>query len=135
RASRRFAPGWSFGLADGPFGAGRVALTQGKGRHSERLLGGVTPGPYVSSVAGPAAGGAIGGGALAAYPAIDAGLSFLIPALFLAMLLPLISKPQVPVILTSIVVAVLLCVFVSDTVGIIGGMIAGCLVSLLRLEE
>lgn len=135
RASRRFAPFWSFGLADGSFGAALVALTQGKASFSERFMGGVTLGPYVSWVAGTAAGGAIGGGALAAYPAIDAGLSFLIPALFLAMLLPLISKPQVPVILTSIVVAVLLCVFVSDTVGIIGGMIAGCLVSLLRLEE
>jgi len=135
RGSKRYAPFWAFGLADGSFGAALVALAQGKASFSERFMGGVTVGPYVSWVAGTAVGAAIGGGALAAYPAIDAGLGFLIPALFLAMLLPLISRAQIPVIVTAFLVAAPLCIFVSSTVGIIVGMVAGCLVSLLRLEE
>jgi predicted branched-subunit amino acid permease len=87
---------------------------------------------YAAWVSGTAAGALAGGGALAAYPAIEAGLSFMLPALFLALLLSILSRPQLPVIAVAGLVTVAGTLALSPTSGILLGMLAGALTGLVR---
>lgn len=127
--SRRRAWAWAFGLTDEVFGAALGALARGK-RFSEAFMFGLGLVAYAAWVSGTAAGALAGGGALAAYPAIEAGLSFMLPALFLALLLSILSRAQLPVIAVAGAVTVVLTLAVSATTGILGGMLAGALAGL-----
>ncbi len=124
-AGRRLAWAWAFGLTDEVFGAALGALARGKARFSEAFMFGLGGGAYASWLAGTALGAFAGGGALAGWPAVEAGLGFMLPALFLALLLSILSRAQVPVIAVAAVVTVALTLAVSSTTGILGGMIAG----------
>jgi len=70
-------------------------------RFSERYMFGLGIGAYVAWVSGTAAGAFAGGGALEGMPAVSAGLGFMLPALFLALLLSILSRRQLPVILVA----------------------------------
>lgn len=54
------------------------------------------------------------------------------PALFLAMLLVLLSRRTLGVVIVTALVTAPLIVLVSPTVGIVGGMVAGALSGLIR---
>lgn len=129
--STRTSWAWAFGLTDEVFGASLGAIARGK-RFSEPFMFGITLGAYASWVAGTAAGAMAGGGALQDWPALDAGLGFMLPALFLALLLSILTRPQVP----TIAIAGLVCVGVtliwSSTAGILTGMLAGAITGLIR---
>ena len=87
---------------------------------------------YAAWVSGTAVGAIAGGGALAAYPAIEAGLGFMLPALFLALLLSMLNRAQLPVIAVAGAVTVAVTLGVSGTAGILAGMVAGALFGTLR---
>lgn len=132
-APRRRAWGWAFALTDEVFGAALGVLRREPGAFSERFMFGVGLGAYAAWVSGTAAGALAGGAALEAYPALNAALGFMLTALFLALLLSILSRAQVPVIVVAGAVTVVLTLAISSTAGILGGMVAGALAGVLGL--
>jgi 4-azaleucine resistance transporter AzlC len=129
-ASTRHAWAWAWGLTDEVFGAALGALSRGV-RFSEPYMFGIGLGAYAAWVGGTVAGALAGGGALERWPAVNAGLSFMLPALFLALLLSILSRRQVPVIAAAALATVAVTLAVSATAGILSGMIAGALAGAL----
>ena len=93
---------------------------------------GIGIGAYASWLSGTAVGAFAGGGALDGWPAISAGLGFMLPALFLALLLSILSRRQLPVIAVAGVVTVAATLAISGTSGILLGMLAGAITGVLR---
>lgn len=126
KAPRRFALAWSYGLTDEVFGAAIGQLARGR-VFSEPFMLGLGLGAYSAWVSGTAVGALLGGSGLAQWPALSAALGFLLPALFLSLLLSILSRAQLVTIATAIFVTVLLTFLISGTVGLLAGMIAGAL--------
>jgi 4-azaleucine resistance transporter AzlC len=131
-ATRRYAWAWAFGLTDEVFGAALGQLARGR-RFSEPFMFGLGLGAYVSWLAGTVVGALAGGGALEGWPTVQAGLSFMLPALFLALLLSLLTRAQVPVIMVAAAVTVAVTFAWSGTAGLLAGMLAGALTGVLGL--
>lgn len=129
-ASTRAAWAWAFGLTDEVFGAALGALARGQ-RFSEGYMFGLGLGAYAAWIGGTAAGALAGGGALEAWPAVNAGLGFMLPALFLALLLSILTRRQVPVIAVAGAVTVAVTLAATSTAGILAGMVAGALTGVL----
>ena len=89
-------------------------------------------GAYASWLAGTAVGAAAGGGALENWPAVNAGLGFMLPALFLALLLSILTRRQFQVIVVAALATVIGTVAVSATSGILLGMVSGAVAGLVR---
>lgn len=123
-ATRRHAWAWAFGLTDEVFGAALGQLSRGR-RFSEPFMFGLGLAAYASWLSGTALGALAGGGALAGWPAVEAGLGFMLPALFLALLLSILARAQLPVIAVAAVATVAVTLLWSGTAGILAGMIAG----------
>lgn len=130
-APTRRAWAWAFGLTDEVFGAALGEIARGR-RYSEPFMAGLALASWTAWWAGTLAGAMAGGGALAAYPAVEAGLGFMLPALFLALLLSILSRPQLPVIAVAGVVTVAVSLSYSATSGVLAGMIAGALAGVMR---
>lgn len=133
-ATTRGAALWGFGLTDEVFGAALGEIARGRVRFSAPLMGGLGLGAYGSWVLGTLAGALAGGGALAGWPAVEAGLGFMLPALFLALLLSILSRPQLPLIVVAGAATILGTHLATPTTGILVGMIAGALAGTLRLR-
>ena len=131
-ARTRHAWAWAYGLTDEVFGAALGALARGRVTFSEPFMFGLGIGAYSAWLSGTALGAYAGGGALENWPVLDAALGFMLPALFLALLLSILSKAQLPVIAVAAVVTVAGTLAVSGTTGILAGMVAGALTGLLR---
>ena len=86
---------------------------------------------YASWIAGTIAGGWAGAGALDQWPAVAGALGFMLPALFLALLLSMMNRRQVPVILAAGIATALGVTFGSTTLGLFAGMGAGAVVGVL----
>lgn len=129
----RHAWSWAFGLTDEVFGAALGALVRGKVVVSERFMFGLGLGAYAAWVSGTALGAYAGGGALEAWPVVDAALGFMLPALFLALLLSILNRAQVPVIAVAGVATVAVTLAWSGTAGILAGMVAGALAGVMGL--
>lgn len=130
-ASTRRAWVWAFGLTDEVFGQALGALARGQ-RFSEGYMFGLGAGAYASWLAGTAAGALAGGGALDGWPALGAALGFMLPALFLALLLSILTRRQVPVIAVAAVATVAASLAIGATAGILLGMLAGAVTGLAR---
>ena len=130
-ARTRRAWAWAFGLTDEVFGQALGALARGQ-QFSEPYMFGLGIGAYASWLAGTAVGAVAGGGALDGWPALNAGLGFMLPALFLALLLSILSRRQLPVIAIAGAVTVAATLAISATSGILLGMLAGAIAGLLR---
>jgi 4-azaleucine resistance transporter AzlC len=130
-AGKRHAWAWAWGLTDEVFGQALGALARGQ-RFSEGYMFGLGSGAYASWLAGTAVGTVAGGGALEGWPALSAGLGFMLPALFLALLLSILSRRQVPVVAVAGLVTVAATLAISATSGILLGMLAGALAGLVR---
>ena len=130
-AGTRHAWAWAFGLTDEVFGQALGALARGQ-RFSEPYMFGLGLGAYASWVSGTLTGAVAGGGALDGWPALGAGLGFMLPALFLALLLSILSRRQLPVIAVAGAVTVVATLAISATSGILLGMLAGALAGLVR---
>jgi len=122
---------WAFGLTDEVFGAALGALARGR-RFSEPFMFGLGLGAYGAWLTGTALGAYAGGGALEGYPAVSAGLGFMLPALFLALLLSILTRAQVPVILIAGAATVLVTLYGSATAGLLAGMVTGAVLGLLQ---
>lgn len=129
-ATRRHAWAWAWGLTDEVFGQALGALARGQ-RFSEPYMFGLGLAAYVSWVLGTAAGGLAGGGALEAWPAVGAGLDFMLTALFLALLLSILSRVALPAIGVAVLATILGTVLWSGTAGVLAGMIAGALAGMV----
>lgn len=129
-ASTRTAWAWAFGLTDEVFGAALGALARGQ-RFSEAHMFGLGLGAYAAWIGGTAAGALAGGGALQGWPAVNAGLGFMLPALFLALLLSILTRAQLPVIAVAGAVTVAVTLAATPTAGILAGMVAGALSGVL----
>ena len=123
-AAKKRAWIWAFGLTDEVFGAALGELARGR-PFSELFMIGLSGASYASWLAGTVAGAMAGGGALADYPVIEAGLGFLLPALFLALLLSILNRAQVPVVIVAIAATLAGTWAVSGTFGLLAGMVAG----------
>ncbi len=130
-ARTRHAWAWAWGLTDEVFGQALGELARGR-RFSEAFMCGLGALPYAAWVGGTALGAVAGGGALAAYPAVNAGLGFMLPALFLALLLSILSRRQVPVVVIAAGATIAGTLALSPTSGILAGMICGALAGLMR---
>ena len=130
-APRRHAWAWAWGLTDEVFGQALGALARGQ-RFSESYMFGLGIGAYAAWVLGTLAGAFAGGGALEGWPALNAGLGFMLPALFLALLLSILSRRQVPVIAVAGAVTVIGTVAIGATSGILLGMLAGAVSGLFN---
>jgi len=130
-ATRRHAWGWAWGLTDEVFGQALGALARGQ-RFSEPYMFGLGLGAYASWVSGTVVGAYAGGGALEGWPAVNAGLGFMLPALFLALLLSILNRRQLPVIVVAGAVTVIATLTISATSGILLGMLAGAVAGVLR---
>ncbi len=128
----RHAWAWAFGLTDEVFGAALGALARGR-RPGEPFMFGLSIGAYAAWVAGTGLGAQAGGGALDGWPVLDAALGFMLPALFLALLLSILARAQVPVIAVAGAVTVAVSFAWSGTAGILAGMVAGALAGVLGL--
>ncbi len=131
-ATTRSAAGWGFGLTDEVFAAALGAVARGEVRFSERFMTGIALGAYASWVGGTALGAFAGGGALDRWPAINAGLGFMLAALFLALLLSILGKREVPVIVVAALATVGGTLLFSMTMGILGGIVLGALTGAIR---
>jgi 4-azaleucine resistance transporter AzlC len=130
---RRYAWAWAFGLTDEVFGAALGALARGKVAFSEPFMFGLGLGAYASWVSGTALGAFAGGAALEGWPVVDAALGFMLPALFLALLLSILSRAQLPAIAVAVVATVGVTLAWTGTAGILAGMIAGAVAGVLRV--
>ncbi len=131
KASTRHAWAWAWGLTDEVFGQALGSLARGQ-RFSEGYMFGLGLGAYAAWVLGTIAGALAGGGALEAWPAVSAGLGFMLPALFLALLLSILSRRQLPVIAVAGLVTVAATLTLGATSGILLGMLAGALARMVR---
>jgi 4-azaleucine resistance transporter AzlC len=122
---------WAFGLTDEVFGQALGAIARGQ-RFSESYMFGLGLGAYIAWLSGTAAGALAGGGALDGWPAVSAGLGFMLPALFLALLMSIMTRRQLPVIAVAAVATVAGTLALSATSGILMGMVAGALAGLVR---
>lgn len=130
-ARARHAWAWAWGLTDEVFGQALGALARGQ-RFSEPYMFGLGLGAYAAWVSGTVVGAFAGGGALDQWPALSAGLGFMLPALFLALLLSILNRRQLPVIAVAAVATVAGTMAISATSGILLGMLAGALAGLVR---
>lgn len=73
-----------FGLTDEVFAAATTKLMKDQRRWSENWMLGIAVTSWLSWVLGTAIGAIFGNGPLENYPAIEASLSFMLPALFLS---------------------------------------------------
>ncbi|MFM7445048.1 MAG: AzlC family ABC transporter permease, partial [Tabrizicola sp.] len=131
KASTRHAWAWAWGLTDEVFGQALGALARGQ-RFSEPYMFGLGLGAYAAWVSGTVIGALAGGSALEGWPALSAGLGFMLPALFLALLLSILSRRQLPVITVAGLVTVTGTLAISATSGILLGMLAGAATGLVR---
>ncbi|NHB77858.1 AzlC family ABC transporter permease [Rhodobacter calidifons] len=131
QASTRHAWAWAWGLTDEVFGQALGSLARGQ-RFSESYMFGLGLGAYAAWVLGTVAGALAGGGALEAWPAVSAGLGFMLPALFLALLLSILSRRQLPVIAVAGLGTVAGTLTLGATSGILLGMLAGALAGMAR---
>lgn len=125
--STRFAWLWSFGLTDEVFAASIHALTRKAMRFSEHWMTGIGAAAYLTWIAGTILGALLGSGLLQDWPAVDAALGFMLPALFLALLLSIANRTQAPVIAIAGLTCAGLSWLVSPTLGVLSGMLAGAI--------
>lgn len=130
-AGTRHAWAWAWGLTDEVFGQALGALARGQS-FSEPYMFGLGLGAYAAWVSGTIAGAYAGGGALEGWPALNAGLGFMLPALFLALLLSILNRRQLPVIAVAGAVTVIGTLTISATSGILLGMLAGAVAGVAR---
>jgi 4-azaleucine resistance transporter AzlC len=130
-AARRHAWAWAWGLTDEVFGAALGRLARG-GRFSEAFMFGLGLGAYAAWVSGTVAGAVAGSEALQGWPSFAAGLGFMLPALFLALLLSILSRAQLPVLAVAGAATVVVTLLWSGTAGLLAGMIAGAVAGVLQ---
>jgi predicted branched-subunit amino acid permease len=112
----------AFGMTDEVFALASASLTP---RHTEPWLLGVQAGAYGSWLAGTISGALLARAGNGRWPGIEAGLTFVLPALFLALLLPLLRRINVVPLGLSAVTALGLSRFIPAHVALLVAMMLG----------
>ncbi|WP_413723490.1 AzlC family ABC transporter permease [Sodalis sp. RH23] len=129
--SRRATALWAFGLTDEVFAAAIAKLIKDNRRWSERWMISVAVCSWLSWVVGTAVGALSGNGPLNDYPAVEAALSFMLPALFLSFLLASFQRRQSLVLAAALAGALAGLLLLSIPMAILAGIGGGCLGALL----
>ena len=127
----RKTPFWAFGLTDEVFAAATAKLYQNNRRWSEEWMLGIAFCSWLSWVVGTAVGAWSGNGLLDDYPAIEAALAFMLPALFLSFLLASFQRRQSITVIAALAGAMTGMLLFSIPIAILSGIVAGCLAGLL----
>ncbi|WP_368288079.1 L-valine exporter subunit YgaZ, partial [Escherichia coli] len=85
---------WAFGLTDEVFAAATAKLVRNNRRWSENWMIGIAFSSWSSWVFGTVIGAFSGSGLLQGYPAVEAALGFMLPALFMSFLLASFQRKQ-----------------------------------------
>ncbi|MBW7921908.1 MAG: AzlC family ABC transporter permease [Rubellimicrobium sp.] len=127
---RRWAALWSWCLTDEVFAQALATFRTGQ-RFSEGWITGLGLCAYAAWVGGSVVGAWAGEELLTAWPALEAGLGFIVPALFLALLMSVASRESLPAVAVALVATVLGALVFDATGAILSGMIAGALAGVL----
>ncbi|MFD2175036.1 AzlC family ABC transporter permease [Rhodobacter lacus] len=130
-ARTRYSWAWGWGLTDEVFAAMLGAMARGL-PFSEAFIGTLGLGAYAAWIAGTAVGALVGGEALRAFPVVDAGLGFMLPALFLALLLSILERRQIPTVAAAALATAAGTLLASPTLGILAGILFGATLGTLR---
>ncbi len=122
---------WAFGLTDEVFASALGRVAGRKLTWTEAWQTGIGLGAYLAWVAGTIVGAVLGAGAFERWPAVDAGLGFLLPALFLALLLAMFERRHLAAALAAVLAFALGSALGSTSTGILVGMLAGGLAGVL----
>lgn len=123
---------WAFGLTDEVFAAATAKLVRDNRRWSENWMIGIAFCSWLSWVTGTLVGAYSGNGLLEGYPAIEAAMSFMLPALFMSFLLVSFQRAQSLSVAASLTGAVLGVTLFSIPVAILAGIVCGCLVAVIE---
>lgn len=122
----------AFGMTDEVFALASGTITP---MHGERWLLGVQMAAYGAWLAGTAIGALAGQWGAARWPAVDAGLSFVLPALFLALLAQMLRPRHVLPLAVAAGMALALAPLLPGHVAMLLAMLAGGAVAALRSGE
>ncbi|WP_426577875.1 AzlC family ABC transporter permease [Xenorhabdus stockiae] len=123
---------WAFGLTDEVFAAATTKLIKDQRSWSENWMVAIAMCSWLSWVLGTVAGALLGNGYLESYPAIEAAMIFMLPALFLSFLLSSFKKQNNYCVIASLAGALIGVMFFSIPVAILTGIIGGCLGALVQ---
>lgn len=118
----------AFGMTDEVFALASGSLAP---EHGERWLLGVQAAAYGAWLAGTAVGAFAGHWGAARWPAVDVGLSFVLPALFLALLAQLARRRHLAPLGVAAGAALLLSGVLPGHVAMLAAMVTGALVAAL----
>ncbi len=135
RAATRQAWLWSFGLTDEVFATALGKVAPAGAPWSERWQTGLGLGAYAAWVSGTVVGAALGGGALERFPVLNASLGFLLPALFLSLLLAMFERRHTLAVAAAAGGFLLGAALWSTSTGVLLGMLLGGLGGALLPER
>lgn len=131
-ATFRRSAAWSYGLTDEVFAVALAQLSRNKVAWSEPWLMGLGLGAYASWLSGTVLGAWLGASSAQLPSFISDALGFMLPALFLALLLSLLTKNSAPVVAAALIATGVAAVFVAGAAPIFFGMGAAALVAAAR---
>ncbi|HBI09362.1 MAG TPA: hypothetical protein DDY57_04270 [Franconibacter pulveris] len=123
---------WAFGLTDEVFAAATAKLVRDNRRWTENWMLGIAFCSWFSWVLGTLVGAYSGSGLLEGYPAVEAALGFMLPALFMSFLLASFQRKQSLSVAASLTGALLGVTLFSIPAAILAGIVCGCLTALVE---
>lgn len=123
---------WAFGLTDEVFAAATAKLVRDHRGWSENWMIGIAFCSWASWVLGTVMGAYSGSGLLEGFPAVEAALGFMLPALFLSFLLASFQRKQSLCVTASLVGALAGVTLFSIPAAILAGIVCGCLTALAQ---
>lgn len=123
---------WAWGMTDEVFARGLIELSQRKQNWSESWMLGLSLTSWASWAGGSFLGGLFANQIQYLPQFLQAALDFLLPALFLSFLLAAFDRKQIHVVIVSILVSALGCIFVGLSFAIFAGISAGIVTALVK---
>ncbi|MER0125410.1 MULTISPECIES: AzlC family ABC transporter permease [Franconibacter] len=123
---------WAFGLTDEVFAAATAKLVRDNRRWTENWMLGIAFCSWFSWVLGTLIGAYSGNGLLEGYPAVEAALGFMLPALFMSFLLASFQRKQSLSVAASLAGALSGVTLFSIPAAILAGIVCGCLTALVE---
>lgn len=123
---------WAYGLTDEVFAVALGALTRGTATWNESWLTGLGLGAYLTWVSGTALGAWLGGLEAALPPMLNDVLAFMLPALFFALLLSLLTRGTLVIIVGALAATAVASLFIAGAGPIFFGMGASALIAYVR---
>ena len=123
---------WAFGLTDEVFAAATAKLVRDNRRWSENWMIGIALMSWASWVFGTLIGAYSGSGLLTGFPAVEAALGFMLPALFMSFLLASFQRKQSLSVTAALAGALGGIILFSIPAAILAGIVCGCLTALVQ---